>query len=274
MDDSTRLRFALVGPGRAGSAVGARLAAVGSLCVAVAARTLTSPSARRLAERLGAPVRGVADAGPDAALVVIATPDAAIEAAAATLAPRLDPGTLVVHLSGARGVDALAPLAAARPDVTVGALHPLQTLTGFDAADRLVGAWAAVAGPPDVADVARTLGLRPCSIPDPARPAYHAAAAVASNHLVALLGQVERLAARAGVPFEAFEPLVRASVDHAFMLGPAAALTGPVARGDVATIAAHLDAVGDDERRVYRAMADAARQLAGRDEPALREVLA
>ena len=274
MGDSTRLGFALVGPGRAGSAVGARLAAVGRPCVAVAGRTLTCPSARRVAGRLAAPVRRVVDAGSDAALVVIATPDAAIDAAAATLAPRLAAGSLVLHLSGARGVDALAPIAAARPDVRLGALHPLQTLTGFDAADRLVGAWAAVAGPPDVADIARTLGLRPCSIPDAARPAYHAAAAVASNHLVALLGQVERLAARAGVPFDAFEPLVRVSVDHAFTVGPAAALTGPVARGDVATVAAHLDAVGDDERRAYQAMADAARQLAGRDEPALREVLA
>jgi len=274
MDDSTLRRFALVGPGRAGRAVAARLVAVASRCTAVAGRTPASASARAAAAHLAAPVTELADAGRDADLVVIATPDAAIEAAAAALAPGLRPGTLVVHLAGARGVDALEPLASRRRDVTVAALHPLQTLTGFEDGDALVGAWAAVAGPPAVHALARRLGLRPRAVPDAARPAYHAAAVVASNHLVALLGQVERLAARAGVPFAAYAPLVQASVDHAFAVGPAAALTGPVARGDVATVARHLDALDDDEQPAYRAMADAARRLAGRDEPALREVLA
>ncbi|HEV2993145.1 MAG TPA: DUF2520 domain-containing protein [Acidimicrobiia bacterium] len=274
MDDSTPVRFALVGPGRAGRAVAARLVAVGSCCTAVAGRTPTSASAADAARRLAAPVTDVAAAGRDAALVVVATPDEAIEAAAAALAPGLAPGALVVHLAGARGIDALAPLATRRPDVLVGALHPLQTLTGFDDGHALVGAWAAVDGPPAVHALARALGLRPGAVPDAARPAYHAAAVVASNHLVALLGQVERLAASAGVPFDAFAPLVRASVDHAFAVGPAAALTGPVARGDVATVARHLDALDADEQRTYRALADAARRLAGRDEPAWETVLA
>jgi len=101
-----------------------------------------------------------------------------------------------------------------------------------------------------------------------------APAGVASNHLVALLGQVERLAARADVPFAAFEPLVRRSLENAFDAGPAAALTGPVARGDVETVGRHLDALGGDEQRSYRALADEARRLAGRDEARLREVLA
>jgi len=274
MDDSTRLRFALVGPGRAGRAVAARLVTVGYRCGAVAGRTPTAASTRDAAARLDAPVADVGDAGRGVGLVVVATPDAAIDAAGAALTPGLRAGALVVHLAGARGVDALASLAAARPDVTVAALHPLQTLTGFDDADTLVGAWAAAGGPPAVHALARTLGLRPFAVPDTARPAYHAAAVVASNHLVALLGQVERLAAGADVPFDAFAPLVRASVDHVFTAGPAAALTGPVARGDVETLARHLDALDDDEHRAYRAMADAARRLAGRDEPALREVLA
>jgi len=274
MDDSTRLRFALVGPGRAGRAVAARLVTVGYRCGAVAGRTPIAASTRDAAARLGAPVTDVGDAGRDVGLVVVATPDAAIDAAGAALAPGLPAGALVVHLAGARGVDALASLAAARPDVTVAALHPLQTLTGFDDGDTLVGAWAAVGGPPAGHALARTLGLRPVAVPDASRPAYHAAAVVASNHLVALLGQVERLAATAAVPFDAFAPLVRASVDHVFTAGPAAALTGPVARGDVETLARHLDALDDDEHRAYRAMADAARRLAGRDEPALREVLA
>jgi predicted short-subunit dehydrogenase-like oxidoreductase (DUF2520 family) len=206
--------------------------------------------------------------------VIIATPDAEIETVAATLAATLQPGALVVHLSGAHGLDALEPLATRRADVELGALHPLQTLTGGDDASVLAGAWAAVAGPPTVTRLAHRVGLRPFPIDDAARPAYHAAAVVASNHLVALLGQVERLAAAAGVPLAAFEPLVHTTLDHVFALGPAAALTGPVARGDVETVGRHLDVIADDERRAYTALADLAGRLAGRDEAALREVLA
>ena len=71
------------------------------------------------------------------------------------------------------------------------------------------------------ARLARELGLHPFPVADADRAAYHAAAVVASNHLVALLGQVERLGAVAGVPFEAFAPLVRSSVENAFLLGAA-----------------------------------------------------
>ncbi len=215
------------------------------------------------------------DAGRDAALVVLATPDAAISDVAAALTPGLRPGALVVHLSGACGLDALAAITATRPDVEVGALHPLQTLV--DPADRpvaLTGAWAAVTGPAAVRRLAHELGLRPFDLPETHRAEYHAAAVVASNHLVALLGQVERLARHADVPLAVFEPLVRATVDHVFDLGPAAALTGPVARGDVATVSRHLAVIADDEHRAYQAMADSARRLAGRDDAPWREVLA
>jgi predicted short-subunit dehydrogenase-like oxidoreductase (DUF2520 family) len=93
---------------------------------------------------------------------------------------------------------------------------------------------------------------------------------VASNHLVALLGQVERLAADAGVPFDAFLPLVRATLDNVDELGPARALTGPVARGDRGTIARHLDALDEDEVDAYLALAREAARLAG-VEPAVPE---
>jgi predicted short-subunit dehydrogenase-like oxidoreductase (DUF2520 family) len=97
---------------------------------------------------------------------------------------------------------------------------------------------------------------------------------VASNHLVALLGQLARLAAVVGAPLEAFEPLARASLANAFALGPSAALTGPVARGDVETVQRHLAALPADEQRAYRALADEARRMSGRDNDAMREVLA
>jgi predicted short-subunit dehydrogenase-like oxidoreductase (DUF2520 family) len=275
MDDTTASGFALVGPGRAGLAVADALVAAGHGCVAVAGRAPNSPSTRRAAARYRAPATTVADAGRQAHLVVIATPDAAIDPAAAALAVGLRPGALVVHLSGARGLDALDPIAATRPDVSLGALHPLQTFVDpTEDPVALTGTWAAIGGPPPVRRLAHDLGLRPVEIPDDRRAEYHAAAVVASNHLVALLGQVERLARHADVPLAAFEPLVRATVDHVFDLGPAAALTGPVARGDVATVSRHLAVIAEDEHRAYQAMADSARRLAGRDDAPWREVLA
>jgi predicted short-subunit dehydrogenase-like oxidoreductase (DUF2520 family) len=275
VDDTTASGFALVGPGRAGTAVADGLVAAGHRCVAVAGRTPEARSTRQAADRYQAPAAPVAAAGRGAALVVIATPDAVIRDAATALAPSLEPGALVVHLSGARGLDALATIADQRTDVHLGALHPLQTLVD-PTEDRvaIAGAWAAVSGPPAVRRLAHELGLRPVELPDDRRAEYHAAAVVASNHLVALLAQVERLAGHAGVPLAAFEPLVHATVDHVFDLGPAAALTGPVVRGDVATVSRHLAALDEDERRAYRAMADSARRLAGHDDAPWREVLA
>jgi predicted short-subunit dehydrogenase-like oxidoreductase (DUF2520 family) len=267
---------ALVGPGRAGGAVGIALVEAGWRIVSVAGRSVDAASVRAAADRFGAPSVDITTVGAGASLVVVSTPEAAISDVATSIAPGLEPGALVVHLAGSVGVDALAPVVATRDDVEIGALHPLQTLPSPDAgAARLAGAWAAVAGSPRVHDLATDLGLVPFAIDDADRAAYHAAASVASNHLLALLGQVERIASSAGAPFAAFEPLVRATVDNAFSLGPAAALTGPVARGDVETVARHLGAVEQAEHRAYTALAHAAARLAGRaDDPELRDVLA
>ncbi len=111
-------------------------------------------------------------------------------------------------------------------------------------------------------DIVAALEGRSFTVADDDRAVYHAAAAVASNHLVVLLAQVERLAAEAGVPMEAYLDLVRATVDNVARLGAEAALTGPAARGDEATIRRHLDALGAEERPLYEAMAAEARRLA------------
>src|SRR5262249_60634630 len=92
-----------------------------------------------------------------------------------------------------------------------------------------------------------------------------AAGCLASNPLVAMLGQVARLAADAGVPFEAFLPLVRGTVGNIETIGPAAALTGPVARGEHETVARHLDALPEEERDAYRALVVEAERLAARE---------
>lgn len=258
--------LALVGPGRAGTTIAAALADVGWRIVAVAGRSPDVPSTRAAALRFGAPAVAVGAAASDADLVIVATPDGAINEVAAALAPGLRPETLVIHLSGARGLDALAAIPA-----RVGALHPLQTFPSVEAGmARLAGSWCAVAGDPQVLELAAALGLRPIELDDADRARYHAAACIASNHLVALLDQVDRVAP---IPLEAFLPLVVATFENVTAIGAEAALTGPVARGDAATVRSHLDALREDDRDSYRELARLAQRLAGRVDPELDAVL-
>jgi predicted short-subunit dehydrogenase-like oxidoreductase (DUF2520 family) len=233
---------------------------------AVAGRTPDASSTCAAAERFEAAAVAVGDAGRGADLVIVATPDAAIDATAAALAPSVRPDALVIHLSGARGLDALSAVSA-----RVGALHPLQTFPSVEAGHaRLAGSWCAIAGDPQVRVLADQLALTAVEIDDADRARYHAAACIASNHLVALLDQVRRVAP---IPLEAFLPLVRATVENVAALGPAAALTGPVARGDVDTVRRHLEVLSGSDRDAYRDLARLAQQLSGRDDPALDAVL-
>ena len=96
-----------------------------------------------------------------------------------------------------------------------------------------------MAGDPVAAELARVLGGSVVVVDDEHRAAYHAAACIAANHLVALMGQVERVAASAGLGLDAFVGLARAALTDVAELGPAAALTGPAARGDDATLERH-----------------------------------
>ena len=235
----TTRRVRIVGSGRAGSSLAQALGEVGGWEVL--------PLLGR-----GDDVAGAAE-GVD--LVVMATPDGAIAEAARAIRPR--DGAVVAHLSGAAALDVLAPH---RRRASV---HPLVALPNAAiGARRLRGAWFALAGDPMGSELVEALGGRAFAVDEADRVSYHAAAVIASNHVVALLGQVERLADAVGVPFEAYLDLVSATVDNVRELGPAAALTGPAARGDEATIRRHLEALPPDERHAYRALADAARRLA------------
>lgn len=273
--DSMRARtVALVGPGRAGSTIALALAARGWEITGVAGRAPDARSTVAAAACLEVPAVLVSEAGRGASLVVVATPDAAIGAAARSVAPSMEVGALVIHLSGSRGLDVFETIGAERPDLRVGALHPLQSLPSVSVGlERLPGAWAAVAGDPEVRDLALLLEMKPFELPDAERVGYHAAAVVASNHLVALFGQVQRMAAACGVPFEAFAPLARASLDNAFRLGPAAALTGPVARGDLQTVEMHIAEMAPAERDAYRSLAREAARLVDRRDSALLRLL-
>jgi predicted short-subunit dehydrogenase-like oxidoreductase (DUF2520 family) len=233
------MRLRVVGAGRAGGAL--------SKALSQRAWTVEAPLGRT--DELAAAAEGVD-------LLVIATPDPAIAEVAASVTPV--PSTVVAHLAGARGLDVLA----GHPRVA--AVHPLVALPDADTgAERLLaGAWFAVAGDPLIDQVVTDLAGHAFTVADGDRARYHAAAVIASNHLVALLGQVERVAPE-GVPLAALLALVRGTVDNVERLGPAAALTGPVARGDWDTVERHLAALPEDERPAYQAMVDQARKLLG-----------
>ena len=173
----------------------------------------------------------------DAGAVLLCVPDAAIAAAAAVIAP----GPLVGHCSGATGLAVLAGHEAF-------SLHPLMTITAGADPSVLAGAGAAVEGSTARAlavatELAQALGLHPIAVAYADRAAYHAAASIASNFLITLEAAAERLAAEAGLTRADLVPLVRATVENWAALGPERALTGPVARGDEATVARQRAAV-------------------------------
>jgi predicted short-subunit dehydrogenase-like oxidoreductase (DUF2520 family) len=187
--------------------------------------------------------------------LVIATPDGVVAPVSAAVDP--SPTTVVVHLAGSLGLDVLAP------HPRRASVHPLVTLPEprSGAARLLAGGFFAVTGDPLARELVSTLGGQALTVPDDARAAYHAAASLASNHVVALLGQVERVAATAGVPLAAFIGLARGAVDDVAAVGPARALTGPVARGDRVTVERHRAILDPTERPAYDALVELAQRL-------------
>jgi predicted short-subunit dehydrogenase-like oxidoreductase (DUF2520 family) len=209
-------------------------------------------------------------AGAQAALLCV--PDDAIEAACESIAA-VDGLRFVGHTSGVTGLDALGA-ATARGIETFG-LHPLQTIT--DDNPELIGASAAISGSSAEAfafagSLASRLGMNAFELSDEQRAAYHAAASIASNFLVALEESAAELLESAGVrdARELLAPLVVRSADNWAQLGPAA-LTGPIARGDERTIERHLEAIEADAPELlelYRTLAERTRALADREVPA------
>ncbi len=237
--------FVLIGPGRAGLALALGLVGAGHRPAGVLGRH--PQRAASAARRLDTAQLDWAAELPAADLMILAVRDDAIEEVAQRLAERASAVTSAIHLSGLRTVTALDPLA--RTGLATGILHPLQTLPTAEAgAAALSGSWMAVTAADGglrelLEDLVRSLGARPFTLEDSQRPVYHAAAASASNYVLAALALAARLFDAAGVPFEASRPLVEAVTENAFALGPAAALTGPIARGDVGTVRSQLAAV-------------------------------
>ena len=175
---------------------------------------------------------------------------------------------MVLHLSGLRDREALGPLAAT--GAALGSFHPLQTVSDpATAAARFAGAYAGIEGDDRALSaaeaLAKSLRMIPVPIPSGAKPAYHAGAAFAANYTTALVAVAERLARAAGIPPDVarrlYLPLIRGAAAN-LEAGPAAALTGPVRRGDVDTVAAHLAALDPEDRKLYVLLAREALRLA------------
>ena len=208
----------------------------------------------------GADVRGPLGRGEPAVggdVVLLCVPDREIAAAAASVAH----GPLVGHVSASAPLDLLEPHERF-------SMHPLLSVVGAGAPFQ--GAYCAIDGnSPAALDAARALaallGMHARVVPREQRALYHAAASVASNFLITLEGAAERLASIVGLEREALVPLVRATVENWARQGARAALTGPIARGDVATAARQREAVAEatpDLLPLWDALAAATRELA------------
>jgi predicted short-subunit dehydrogenase-like oxidoreductase (DUF2520 family) len=211
-------------------------------------------------QEAGVPVRGPFGRGADgraAALVLLCVPDREIAAASGCIVQ----GPIVGHVSASARLDLLAPHERF-------VLHPLLSVVGAGA--RFAGATCAIDGStPRALGAARALAerleMRVRVIPAEQRALYHAAASAASNFLVTVEGMAEQLAERVGLDHEALVPLVRGTVDNWASRGARGALTGPIARGDVATAARQRDAVAaaaPELLPLWDSLADATRALA------------
>lgn len=261
-----RLRVGVVSAGRVGSVLGAALRRAGHDVAGVAA--VSAASLKRVEELLPeAPVLPPDEVVRHADLVLLAVPDDALAGLVRGLAATesLRSGQIVVHTSGAHGVEVLAPAAEAGA-LTI-ALHPAMTFTGrAEDVERLATACVAVtAGEADEAAhnvgevLALELGAEPVRVPEHVRGLYHAALTHGANHLITLVNECAQLLRDSGVevPERVMAPLLSASLDNALRYGDRA-ITGPVSRGDADTVRAHLDVLSEsnpDVVPVYRRLA-------------------
>jgi predicted short-subunit dehydrogenase-like oxidoreductase (DUF2520 family) len=264
-----RLRVGVIGAGRVGAVLGAALARAGHEIVAISA---VSRDSLRRAERLlpDVAIKPPPEVVEIADFVLLAVPDDTLRGLVSGLASTdaWRSGQLVAHTSGATGISVLDP-AAARGVLPL-ALHPVMTFAGRpEDLNRLSGATFGVTAPDELRPVAEALvveiGAEPVWVPELARPLYHAALTVGANHLVTVVNDALDLLRRAGVEYPArlLAPLSSAALDNALRLGDAA-LTGPVSRGDVATVRTHLATLAKEAPETVAAYVAMAQRTAER----------
>jgi predicted short-subunit dehydrogenase-like oxidoreductase (DUF2520 family) len=237
------LNVAIAGAGRLGQALARALRQAGVPITCIANRT------------------NLAEVGRYASHVIIAVSDKAIEPVAAQIAASPGNIRIALHTCGAFGVEPLRPLA--EIGISCGSLHPLQTIRDTGDSATLRGIAFGVTGDPEAlawaGEIAVALDGWVFPIESDRRVTYHAAAVMASNHLTAVLDGAGELMRMAGVPptsvWAALGPLVRTSIENSLRYGPAESLTGPVVRGDSATVEAHLSVLEGELLGLYRAAA-------------------
>ncbi len=261
----------LIGPGRLGRSVGRMLAG----CPEYRLLALHGPDQleeARVFIGAGETVSSIADL-PPAALWLLAVPDGAIASVAAELAEAgvVPAGTVVAHFSGAGEAELLAPLR--QCGATLGSLHPVYSFADpLRAVEGFAGTACAIEGDKaacqELEKLAVALAGRPFRLTG-SKAAYHAALCIASNYLVTLAALAETTAGVAGITAAQSLPLIsglmRQTLANIASLGPAAALTGPIVRGDAGTVASHLAALAEHPAllALYRPLGQATVELAG-----------
>ncbi len=263
------LRVGVIGAGRVGAVLAAALRSAGHEVVAGAGESDASR------DRIARLLPGVARLKPtavarDCDLLLLTVPDDMLGNVVTTLADAgaLREGQYVVHTSGRHGLAVLGPAAAV--GARVAAMHPAMTFTGTEVdLDRLSGCvFGLTAGPEEralVEALVADLGGRPMWVPEEMRTLYHAGLAHGANHLVTLVTQAMEMLAAAGAddPAGTLRPLLTAALDNALEAGDAA-LTGPIVRGDVNTVRAHLADIAANAPHTLPSYLTLARDTLGR----------
>lgn len=257
------MRLVIVGLGRAGGSVAIAAQRAGhDICGVLARSHYQGPWPR---------LEWEADL-PECDIAFVAVRDDAIAEVSQRIAPHVAEVGVVAHLSGFVPVLVLHHLQ--ERGTAVGGFHPLQSLPDAETgAEALAGAYVGIDGDQLAVDTltifADTLGMEPFRLDDRARPAYHAAAAAAANFVVTSLAVSGDLFESAGIDPKVSRPLVERAIANVFEKGPAASLTGPIARGDIETVIGHLTAaheVSEHVGRQFKLMAEATTLRAGREE--------
>ena len=260
---------AIVGAGRVGSALGRLLSQKGWRIGPVVTRSVRTAHDARRRIGSGQPQVGLSQALLAADVILIATPDRAIAKTAEALAQiasgKAWRATIVLHTSGALGSDVLKPLELRGAET--GSLHPLQTFSGRTI-PSFAGCTSTIEGTPVALRMARRisreLGCVPVVLPSRRKAAYHAAAALSAGHVLAVVEAAVRILVKAGFPrqraIRALLPLTRQTLANFERVGPRAAWTGPLSRGDFGVIERHLEALRPFPRE-YREAYDALSRL-------------
>ncbi len=254
--------ISFIGAGALASGLAKLLRAHGFIIDEIVTRSLpvSRRKGRALARSVSAAATTLGNAKLTCDLLWLAVPDSAIEDVSRTLAGYAQLPPVVLHASGALSSQVMSALA--ERGVYTGSAHPMMTFVAGEP-PSLQGAWFAVEGSPASLRasraIARKLGAMSFTIEADAKPLYHAFGAMLSPMLAAELAAAERIGLRAGIRAQdvrrIMEPIVLRTARNVLRRGAVKSFSGPLARGDVRTVASHLESLDDTpESLVYRAL--------------------